>query len=143
MRDKLLKTLPISGLFVILALIRVYENELFYDTFITFYKSHYSLDSLLNLDYTKLFLNTFFRYLLNAIISIAILYFAFKTKEILRFSVLFYSIGFTILISAYILIVLNLTQDIYQLFFYTRRFLIQPIFILLLLPAFYYQRINK
>ena len=143
MRDKLLKTLPISGLFAILVLIRVYENELFYDPFINFYKSHYSLDSLLNLDYTKLFLNTFFRYLLNAIISIAILHFAFKTKEILRFSVLFYSIGFTILILAYILIVLNLTQDIYQLFFYTRRFLIQPIFILLLLPAFYYQRINK
>ena len=140
---KVLRVSAIVILFAILILVRVFENELFYDPFITFYKNYYSLDTLLNLDYTALIVNTFFRYSLNTIISLAILHVVFRKKEILRFSFMFYSFGFFALIIAYIFTVLNLTKDLYQLFFYIRRFLIQPIFILLLLPAFYYQRINK
>lgn len=143
MISKVLKVSRIVILFAVLILVRVFENELFYDPFIAFYKNYYSLDSLLNIDYTSLIVNTFFRYSLNTIISLVILHFAFGKKEILRFSLMFYSFGFFALIIAYIFTVLNLTKDLYQLFFYIRRFLIQPIFILLLLPAFYYQRINK
>jgi exosortase F-associated protein len=140
---RVLRISAIVILFAVLILVRVFENELFYDPFITFYKNQYSLDTLLNLDYTSLIVNTFFRYSLNTIISLAILHVAFRKKEILRFSLMFYSFGFLVLIIAYIFTVLNLTKDLYQLFFYIRRFLIQPIFILLLLPAFYYQHINK
>ncbi|MGB1268169.1 MAG: exosortase F system-associated membrane protein [Flavobacteriaceae bacterium] len=143
MKRNFLRLLIISFLFLALVMIRVFENKLFYDPFIIFYKSHNSLDVLTHLNYSKLIANTFFRYLLNTLISIAILYFSFKKKEIIKFSTVFYCIGFIILITAYTLIVTSLSKDTYQLFFYIRRFLIQPIFILLLLPAFYYQRINK
>lgn len=143
MISKVLRVSTIIILLAVLILVRVFENELFYDPFITFYKNNYSLNTLLNLDYTSLIVNTFFRYSLNTIISLAILHFSFRKKEILRFSLMFYSLGFFALITAYIFTVLNFTKDLYQLFFYIRRFLIQPIFILLLLPAFYYQRINK
>lgn len=143
MTRKILKVIMIGILFIALALIRVFENKLFYDPFILFYKNNYSADILYNLDYTKLVINTFFRYALNTAFSIAILFVSFNKKEILRFALLFYSIGFLALITSYIFIILTLSKDTYQLFFYIRRFLIQPIFILLLLPAFYYQRINK
>lgn len=143
MTRKILKVIMIGILFIALALIRVFENKLFYDPFILFYKNNYSTDILYNLDYTKLVINTFFRYALNTAFSIAILFVSFNKKEILRFALLFYSIGFLALITSYIFIILTLSKDTYQLFFYIRRFLIQPIFILLLLPAFYYQRINK
>lgn len=137
------KLLQIGFLFTCLVLIRVFESDLFYDPYIIFYKSHYSLDTLNNLDFFKLILNTFLRYFINSIISLVILYIAFKSKDIVRLSTIFYCIAFIILIGAYIPFELTLNKDSYQVFFYIRRFLIQPIFILLLLPAFYYQRIKK
>lgn len=143
MLSKPLKILIIGVLFIALALVRVFESKLFYDPYILFYKSHYSVDALKNLNFNLLLLNTFLRYLLNTILSIAILYIAFNKKDIIRFSTLFYSCSFIVLIIAYTIIANLLTEDTYQLFFYIRRFLIQPIFILLLLPAFYYQRLHK
>lgn len=138
-----LKLIIICTLFFALVLIRVFESSLFYDPFISFYKSHYSLKILDDLNYTKLFGHTFLRYFLNTVISISILYIAFKAKDILKISIVFYSMAFIILIFAYIALATTLTKETYQLFFYVRRFLIQPIFILLLLPAFYYNRIKK
>lgn len=75
MKRNFLRLLIISFLFLALVMIRVFENKLFYDPFIIFYKSHNSLDVLTHLNYSKLIANTFFRYLLNTLISIAILYF--------------------------------------------------------------------
>lgn len=143
MSNRALKITTISLLFIGLAMVRVFEKTLFYDPYLVFYTSNYSEATLENLSFGTLILNVFFRYLLNTILSISILYVAFRKKDILRFTILFYSISFLILITAYAFVSLSLTKETYQLFFYIRRFLIQPIFVLLLLPAFYYQRIHK
>jgi len=143
MNLKILKIFLIGLLFFLLGLIRVFENELFYDPFIKFYKQIHLSKSSPDFEFLKISLHTFLRYLLNTILSIGILYTAFRKKEITRFSIAFYSIAFIVLISIYTLIIMNLNQGLHQIFFYIRRFLIQPIFILLLLPAFYYQHIIK
>jgi exosortase F-associated protein len=140
---KPIRILLIGLLFLCLVIIRVFETELFYDPYVLFYKNHYALGTLDELNFYKLIFNTFLRYTINTAISLTILYFSFKSKDILRLSSIFYSIAFIVLIGAYTTIELTLTKDTYQLFFYVRRFLIQPIFVLILLPAFYYQRIKK
>lgn len=143
MNSKISKSLVIALLFFAIGLIRVFENELFYDPFIKFYKEIHLMKSSPDFDFPKILLHSFFRYFLNTILSIGILYIAFRKKEIIRFSIVFYSIAFIVLISLYTVVIINLNEQLYQVLFYIRRFLIQPIFILLLLPAFYYQRTIK
>lgn len=143
MSNKYTKLVLLGILFFLLALVRIYENELFYDPFIAFFKQQYSTIASPNFNSTKLLSSVSFRYFLNSIISITILYVAFKDTGIIKFACIFYGISFCLLLALFTCILLHLNKTNYQLFFYVRRFLIQPIFILLLLPAFYYQRINK
>jgi len=65
---------------------------------------------------------------------------AFKERGIVKFALLFYGIIFALL--AVILSILLNTQGVgeYLPVFYVRRFLIQPILLFMLLPAFYYYR---
>ena len=139
MSSKILKIIFIGLLFFGLILIRAFEDELFYDPFIAFYKQIQLVKSIPSYELPQIIIHALFRYSVNTILSITILYIAFKKKEIVQFSVLFYAIAFIILIGLYTIVAKNLSEDTFQLFFYLRRFLIQPIFILLLLPAFYYQ----
>jgi len=143
MNSKISKGLIIGLLFFALGLIRVFENDLFYDPFIKFYKEIHLAKSIPYFYFPKILLHSLFRYCTNTILSIMILYITFRKKEIIRFSIAFYSIAFIVLISLYTVIIINLNEQLYQILFYIRRFLIQPIFILLLLPAFYYQHTIK
>ena len=134
------KLILIGLSFVLLVLIRVFENKLFYDPFISYYKNiNYFEREAPNYELTTIIISTFVRYFINSIISLFILFIAFRKREIISFSILFYTISFIALISFYTILLVNFSDDIKQVFFYIRRFLIQPIFILILLPAFYYQ----
>lgn len=137
---KISKIITIGILFFIFILIRAFENELFYDPFINFYRQIQLVKNIPSFSFPKILMHTFLRYFINTILSIAILYIAFKKKEIILFSTVFYVFAFIILIGSYTITVKNLSEETFQLFFYLRRFLIQPIFVLLLLPAFYYQQ---
>ncbi len=140
MQSKILKIAIIGFLFLLLGIVRVFEDELFYDPFTLFYKQLHYIKEIPNYSLIKILTHTFFRYSINSLISIAILFIAFRKKEIIRFSTIFYITLFIILISIYTITVINFTEELHQIFFYIRRFLIQPIFILVLLPAFYYQQ---
>ncbi len=137
--SKRVKVLIIVFAFALLALIKINEDIIYYDPFISYFKNNYFNQPTPNYTLFKLLTNTTARYLINSLISIFILYIAFQKKSIIRFSILFYSLAFIILITCYSIILFNFSIDLKQVFFYIRRFLIQPIFILILLPAFYYQ----
>lgn len=130
-------------LFSMLVLIRVFENELFYDPYLLFFQNDYLYIDNPRREVFKLTAFTALRYTLNTIISLGILYLVFKDKSMIRFSVLVYTISFFILILIYLYFVVNPRQEDYYLFFNMRRFLIQPIMLLILLPAFYYYRIKE
>ncbi|WP_160131910.1 exosortase F system-associated membrane protein [Kordia antarctica] len=138
---KVWKYIVIGFLFGLLVLIRAFENELFYDPFLSFFKHDAYLQANIP-DYNAwlLFLNHIFRYALNMIISLGIIYIAFENMHVLKFSIGLYVAAFAILVALYFYFIQhNLSED-YLLTFYVRRFLIQPLFVLILLPAFYYQR---
>jgi len=80
-----------------------------------------------------------FRFWLNTVISLVILYVAFKEIAVVKFSLLFYALVYIVLLAAYFYLLSNYEADQYLSLFYVRRFLIQPLFVILLLPAFYYQ----
>ena len=127
----------------LLILIRWFENDLFYDPYLTFFENDYLYIDSPRREIAKLVAFTTLRYILNTIISLTILYVFFKDKSIVRFSVLIYGIAFIVLIIIYLYFVINPKQEDYYLFFNVRRFLIQPIILILLLPAFYYQKLKQ
>lgn len=127
-------------LFGLLAAIRFFEDQLFYDPYLSFFKSDYLYMDYPNREVFKLTAFTTLRYFLNTIISLGILYVLFRDKGIIKFSALIYTLAYFILLLLFLYFVMNPKQEDYYLFFNVRRFLIQPIILLLLLPAFYYHK---
>lgn len=139
--SKAIRIVGVLFLFLLLVLVRLFETELFYDPLIPFFKQDYLLKKVPDVNVTLLLLNIVFRYLINTVISLTILYVVFKDKDMIKFSLFLYALALVILLSWLGYLVLNASvESNYNLLFYVRRFLIQPIFILLLLPAFYYHK---
>lgn len=133
--------IALAMLFVLaLVLIRAYEDSLFYDPFLDYFKSDYHNLPIPEIDYLQLIFGLFFRYFLNTALSLAIIYVLFKDIDAVKFASVLYSIFFVILIGSFFFILLKNGETNKMGLFYVRRFLIQPIFLLLFLPAFYYQK---
>ena len=137
---KLYKYLSLLLLVGVLVLIRVFEEQLFYDPYLAFFKNDYLYIDSPRQEVFKLTLYTSLRYILNTIISLGTLYVLFRDIGVLKFATLIYVIAYIILISLFLYFVINPRKEDYYLFFNTRRFLIQPLILLMLIPAFYYDR---
>jgi exosortase F-associated protein len=72
-----------------------------------------------------------------------ILFVAFRDKNIVKFAALLFALLFGISIATFSVLYFNLNAQNVMGLFYVRRFLIHPLFILILLPAFYYYRLKK
>ncbi|MFV8391848.1 exosortase F system-associated membrane protein [Flavobacterium sp. LB2P6] len=130
-------------LVVLLALVRAFENQLFYDPFLDFFKKDFTRLPLPSFNSTQLFLGLLFRYTVNTAISLGIIYVIFKDVAMVKFAFVLYYFFFMILIVAFFYIVYFAQEHSNWILFYVRRFLIQPIFVLLFVPGFYYQKQNK
>ena len=130
-------------LVLLLVLIRYFEDVLFYDPYLQFFKNDYLYIDSPRRETFKLTLFTTFRYTLNTIISLGILYVVFRNSSVIKFSVVIYAIAYLFLLAAFLYFVINPRQEDYYLFFNIRRFLIQPIILLVLLPAFYYHKLQQ
>jgi len=138
--DKLLRGFLVFILFVLLVLVRAFEANLFYDPLIQHFRHHYLYEGLPEFDTSKLFFFVFLRYVLNMIISLGIIYVIFKNKRLIKFSVKFYSVAFIVISLVYYVLLHTEIMNDQWLTFYVRRFLIHPLFVLILIPAFYYQK---
>ncbi len=124
------------------ALIRWYESAWFYDPFLAYFKGDYQQHSFPEFDSSRLFLNLIFRYLLNTILSLGLIYVLFKNTEFLKVASVLYLIFFVVLMSGFFIIIQFADNTYNFMLFYLRRFLIQPLFLLLFIPAFYFQKKN-
>ncbi len=127
-------------LILLLALIREYEDSLFYDPFLNYFKTDYNAMPLPKYNPILLFLGLLFRYALNTLLSLGIIYVLFKDVEMIKFASILYVIFFLFLIVVFFLTIFIYKEHNNLLLFYIRRFLIQPIFVMLFIPAFYFQK---
>jgi exosortase F-associated protein len=141
-RDKFRISLLVLSLLGLI-LIRAFESQLFYDPFLSFFKLEYQNKSLPDFDGISLFFGLFLRYSLNTLLSLGIIYLLFKQLPLVRFAMLLYSIFFVVLIVLFFGLLYFSNQPDYLILFYIRRFLIQPLFLVLFIPAFYYQQISR
>lgn len=126
-----------------LAMIRFFEDYLFYDPYLQFFKNDYLYIDSPRRETLKLTLFSSLRYFLNTAISIGILYLVFRDMGVIKFASIIYGIAFVILLLLFLYFVINPRQEDYYIFFNIRRFLIQPLLLLILLPAFYYDKIKR
>jgi len=129
-----------SFLVLLLILIRVFEDQLFYDPFLNYFKTEFAHSKLPTFDFFKLFFSLGIRFYLNSVISLFLLYIIFKDTKIVKFSMLLYMVLGSILMISFIFVLTFFGEESKMTLFYIRRFLIQPIFILLFIPGFYYQK---
>lgn len=144
MLQKLLKYKKVIFIFLcivfIFALLRYFETDLFYDPFLDYFKNDYLNLPFPEIEKLRLFWNLFLRYLINSVLSILILYLLFKDSSLIIFVSILYSVLFIALISGLFIVLTVLNENYNFLLFYLRRFLIQPLFLLLFIPAFYLQK---
>jgi len=140
---KEIRILLIVVLVFMLIGVRVIIEPCFYDPLITYFKNDYLHKSIPSLHISKYLFNIFLRYFLNTILSLIIIYLVFKNLKSLIFSVKFYLVAFLILtFTLFLVLKFNFTEN-YIFLFYVRRFLIHPLFLFILLPAFYYEHIKN
>lgn len=128
---------------LLLILIRFFEDSLFYDPYLQFFQNDYLYIDSPRRETLKLVLFTTLRFVFNSAISLGILYVIFKDKSVIKFAGLIYGVAYIFLLFAFLYFVINPKQEDYYLFFNIRRFLIQPLILVILLPAFYYSKIKR
>jgi exosortase F-associated protein len=136
---KYLKFILIVVLVLLLFLLRANE-AIFHDPFVAYFKLDYLTSERPDYSFVQLLLSHSIRYDINAIISLSILYVLFKDRDMIKFSLLCYIIAFIVLFPLYYYLLEGLNTANYQTAFYVRRFLIQPLLLLVLVPAFFYQK---
>lgn len=134
------KVLLFLGLVFLLVLIRSFEDALFYDPFLDYFKSDYTNKTLPVVNHWFLFLGLTFRYFLNTVISLLIIVVVFQDFELTKFAGFLYLLFFSILMLSFFVVLQYYGETNKMTLFYIRRFLIQPLFLILFLSAFFYQK---
>ncbi|MFY0603870.1 MAG: exosortase F system-associated protein [Flavobacteriaceae bacterium] len=130
-------------LLLLLFIIRAFEADLFYDPLIVYFQNDYLYKTMPKINTWHLVVDMLFRYTLNSLITIGIIYLIFKKKRHVKFTGSLLMIAFMILILVFTLQLRGEFTSGYLFPFYVRRFIIHPLFLLLLLPAFYYQKLRN
>ena len=129
------------GLCIVLFLaIRLYESTLFYDPLISFFKTEYHKKPLPKINMPLFFFFLFIRYSCNTILSLTIIYLLFLNKQFVKVSAMLYAFFIIIFLILFYFLIKNNAEHL--TLFYTRRFIIQPLFLILFVPAFYFQQLN-
>ena len=141
-RNSSLKPRAITLILVIIIIglmgtVRYFENALFYDPFLRYFKSDYLKLPLPEFNSLKLVLSFFSRYFVNSFLSLALIFVVFKNWGHVRFSAFLLLLFFFVLLGVFFLVIYYFENNKMMLF-YIRRFIIQPLFVLLFLPGFYF-----
>lgn len=138
------KTLFLIALCVLaLGFIRGFESRLFYDPFLAYFRNDYLTLPWPEFEKVPFVGSLTFRYVLNSFFSLLVLHLLFKDSKLTKFSLWLYIILFVVLLGLLLSILYFGSEKQNFIFFYVRRFLMQPLFVLLFIPAFYFQKLQK
>ncbi|WBV55494.1 exosortase F system-associated protein [Chryseobacterium daecheongense] len=120
--------------------VRVFENKIFYDPFLEYFHKADKTIAFPAFDWGKLILGHVLRFLLNLFFSCLIIHFLFKNKTWTLQGGVLITIIFLITFPIYLYCIHDRFEVGYLFSFYMRRFVIQPLIILLVVPMFYYRQ---
>jgi exosortase F-associated protein len=131
--------LVFAGVFGLIG-VRMIENNIFYDPFLNYFHEANKNISFPEFEWGKLIVSHFFRFLLNLFFSCVIIHFLFKNKEWTLQGAVLITIIFAITFPIYLYCIYDRFEIGYLFSFYMRRFVIQPLILLLIVPLFYYRK---
>ena len=135
MRNKYFVIIGISGL----VLVYVLQNQIFYDPFV-----NYLLDpnnpSVPEYVTWKYLASKAFRYILNDGFALMVIWGLFKRESYVRFAVVIFFIGFLILLPIYLFLATHYYLETQSFLNHLHRLVLNPVLMMLLIPAFYYQQ---
>jgi exosortase F-associated protein len=118
--------------------VRLMEKHWFPEPFIEFFGSdNYLTANPPGLTFKDYF-NILFRYAVNSVVSVLILYLLFQDKSLVRFAVKIYVYSGGILFVLFLVSVWIYEPGSYRFLFYVRRLLIHPVLLFILIPAIYF-----
>lgn len=120
--------------------VRMIEDRAFYDPFLNYFHEANKQITFPEFVWGKLILNYLFRFLLNLILSSIVIQGIFKNKKWTLQGILLMIIVFAITFPVYLFCIHTKFEIGYLFSFYMRRFVIQPLILLLIIPMFYYRK---
>lgn len=137
---KILNWLTVAlGIFGLIS-VRMLEDQLFYDPFLDYFHEANKNAKFPHFEWGKLILNHLFRFFLNLMLSALIIHFIFKNKQWTIQAIVLMLLVFVFTFSLYLYCISTEFEIGYLFSFYMRRFVIQPIILLLIIPLFYYRK---
>ncbi|WP_079240115.1 exosortase F system-associated membrane protein [Chryseobacterium indologenes] len=120
--------------------VRALEGTLFYDPFLDYFHEANKHIEFPVFEWGKLITGYVFRFILNLLFSCLIIYGLFKNKEWTLQGAVMMIVVFAITFPIYLYCIHSKFEIGYLFSFYMRRFVIQPLIILLIVPMFYYRK---
>lgn len=120
--------------------VRTLEDTLFYDPFLNYFHEANKNIEFPAFEWGKLIGGHLFRFVLNLLFSCLIIYGLFKNKQWTLQGAVMITIVFIISLPIYLYCISDKFEIGYLFSFYMRRFVIQPLTILLIVPMFYYRK---
>lgn len=120
--------------------VRMVEDVLFYDPFQAFFYLANKHAAFPDFDWLPLVLNYLFRFSLNLILSATVIQLIFQNRQWTIQAVVLMVIVFLITFPIYLYCIHTNFEVGYLFSFYMRRFVIQPLVLLLIIPLFYYRK---
>ena len=137
---KLLKWILVALAIFGLIAVRMVEDVLFYDPFQAYFHLANKHAAFPDFDWLPLVLNYLFRFSLNLILSAAVIQLIFQNKQWTLQAIVLILIVFIITFPIYLYCIQTEFEVGYLFSFYMRRFVIQPLILLLIIPLFYYRK---
>jgi exosortase F-associated protein len=124
--------------------VRILEDRIFYDPFLSYFHEANKNLPFPDFEWGKLILGYIFRFILNLLFSCVVIHFWFRNKQWTIQGAVLIAIIFAITFPIYLYCIYDRFEIGYLFSFYMRRFVIQPLTLLLIIPMFYYRKqINK
>ena len=139
---KILRYTLAAIVLLLIVSVRFFETKLFYDPLLEFFKqtNHGELPPF---DQFKLYTNVFLRFMMNLLLIVLIIKLIFWKQSYVKFTIIVGVLTLAILLPLYGYMLNNNLNFGEMIFFYVRRFLIQPMLLIILVPCFYYQEIRN
>ncbi|MDO3423803.1 exosortase F system-associated protein [Chryseobacterium urinae] len=124
--------------------VRILEDRIFYDPFLNYFHEANKNIPFPSFEWGKLISGYLFRFILNLLFSCVVIHFWFKNRQWTIQGAVLIAIIFAITFPIYLYCIYNKFEIGYLFSFYMRRFVIQPLALLLIIPMFYYRKqINR
>lgn len=131
--------LVIIGVFGLIS-VRILEDKIFYDPFLNYFHEANKNLPFPDFEWGKLIPGYIFRFILNLLFSCVVIHFWFRNKQWTIQGAVLITIIFAITFPIYLYCIYDRFEIGYLFSFYMRRFVIQPLILLLIIPMFYYRK---